>query len=83
MYTNGKYNYMKRSEMIKKIHEKMDGEPINFRNYAEQFLNVVEQLGMLPPSYIGLMANGKEYNRETDFSRDTMEIRGQWEPENE
>lgn len=45
---------MKRSEMIKAIHEKLDGTPVNQQNYAEQFLDVIEELGMSPPWSIGL-----------------------------
>lgn len=50
---------------------------------AESILNRLIKAGMLPPTYIGLMANGKKYNRETDFARDLHDFRGVWEPEDE
>ena len=50
---------------------------------SKEILDFIEQLGMLPPSYVGLMANGKKYNKETDFARDTMDVHGRWEPEDE
>jgi hypothetical protein len=40
---------MKRSEMIKAIKARLDVTPIQ-GDYADQFLTVVELLGMLPPS---------------------------------
>lgn len=40
---------MKRSEMIAAIHQRMNGTMIDHDNYADQFLSVVEELGMLPP----------------------------------
>lgn len=42
---------MKRSEMIRQIHARLNGTPIDHDNYADQFLTVVEELGMLPPYY--------------------------------
>ena len=40
---------MKRSEMIAAIDKKLRGTPIDHDNFALQFLNIAEELGMAPP----------------------------------
>jgi hypothetical protein len=70
-----------RSQEPSLIYAQDDGEVEVEPQLAELILGVMEQAGMLPPSYVGLMANGRKYNRETDFARDTMDFRGTWEPE--
>ena len=49
-------------------------------NDAEVILGVIEEAGMIPPSFLACMYNGKAYNKETDQGRDTFYIRG-WEEE--
>jgi hypothetical protein len=74
---------MKRSEMIQKLASQIlvgDVDLWLFPIEAKAILDRLEELGMRPPSYIGLMANGKEYNPETDFARDTLRFHD-WEPE--
>lgn len=42
---------MKRSEMLKKIREKLVGTYMNPDIFERQILDTVEELGMLPPPY--------------------------------
>lgn len=55
---------MKRSEMIKKIHDKLVGEDVRtmtgHANFAEHLLDFVEGIGMVPPETIILPDH---YNR--------------------
>lgn len=77
---------MKRSEMVKKIHDTLNGHPIGDMCYgpdfADKVLTFIEDLGMTPPSYTGLIANGRKYDKENDFGRDVQFFRD-WEPEDE
>ncbi len=40
---------MKRSEMLVKIREKLEGK-VRQEDYAKEILDTVEELGMLPPA---------------------------------
>ncbi len=70
---------MKRSEMLSLIEDILD-DGLYYRTQAELVLTRVEQAGMLPPPYEGLMANGKKFDRKTDSGRDTARFLA-WEPE--
>lgn len=60
---------VKRSEMISQIHAIMDGTPIEYE-YANQFLTIIEKLGMIPPS--------------CEFKMGDMIVRDNcWEPEDD
>lgn len=79
---------MKRSEMIKKIHESLLGKPVaemaQRDDFAENLLAFMEDMGMVPP---------KGFILDTDFRRvsyapngDRLEapyynLRNQWEQE--
>jgi hypothetical protein len=84
---------MKRNEAIKKLmpmvispfeilkHEYYENGV--YLDRAERLLDFIEKdLNMRPSGYCTLMANGKVYNPETDFGRDTIFHAG-WEPEDE
>lgn len=75
---------MKRSEVLDIIvyYVKENKSILEAYDIADVILSRLEEEGMRPPSYNALMANGKKYNKETDFARDTINII-QWEPENE
>lgn len=47
---------MKRSEMLGKIRETLEGRP-RADDYAEEILSTVEQLGMIPPYYYRLITD--------------------------
>ncbi len=74
---------MKRSHIILSIAECLiePHYPEDPMKEAAYILEKIERFGMLPPTYTGLIANGKKYNKETDFGRDVMSVRGEWEPE--
>lgn len=77
---------MKRSDMVAKIYNKLHGTSVSDMCYgpdfAEKLLTFIEDLGMTPPSYTGLIANGRKFNKENDFGRDVQFFRD-WEPEDE
>ena len=72
---------MKRSEMIKAIKAELDGSIIDW-NYAEQFLNVVETLGMLPPKrLLGIKDWDKNIHKTySEWVQSPGEV-NKWEPE--
>jgi hypothetical protein len=75
---------MKRSEMLKKIHDyldqdlNMDMEP----EWIEEILNIVEKNGMLPPSYKKQLSH-KEISLACDYlaKSEGVKIVNDWEPE--
>lgn len=86
---------MKRSDMVKfittelfygSLSARVDTGEIRITELAEKdaeaVLKLIEKFNMKPPRYIACMANGKEFNPETDQGRDVMDIQA-WEPENE
>jgi hypothetical protein len=79
---------LKRSEMIGAIHNKLNGTPIDHDNYARQFLDVVEELGMLPPSSIHELGNCYSMSDCTHVIQRDGKMYGaaemnRWEPEDE
>lgn len=67
---------MKRSDMLAKIRETLEGR-VRMEDYAEEILSTVEDLGMNPPLW---MDDSLGYNRATG---DNYFERYEWEPENE
>jgi hypothetical protein len=68
---------MKRSEMIEKIKEKLEGTVPEI-NWAYQILRTVEELGMLPPfSHDAFIRNWHKSRNESDLNGN------EWDPENE
>lgn len=88
---------MKRKELVEYIYDYLccDGvleyslpkaEICNFtekhvRHMANDILQLVEDNGMVPPSYQGLMRDGRKFVREWHQGYDVMDIRNAWEPE--
>lgn len=92
---NREVGKMKRSEIVKHITTELfygslaarvDNTDVMVTELAEKdaeaVLKLIEKFNMKPPRYIACMANGKEFNPETDQGRDVMDIQA-WEPENE
>lgn len=55
---------MKRSEMLSSIRNRLLGTEINHEMFEHQILDVVEELGMIPPSSWKLVpfeTDGKQY----------------------
>ncbi len=79
---------MKRSEMVHDIAE-IIFEQNRYSDYnrierlAETIVSFIENCGMEPPSYEGLMRDGKRFVREFHQGYDTMQINNRWEPEDE
>ena len=75
---------MKRSEILDEITFILDKEvgDLDFPSISEVILKMLEELGMKPKGYYGLMASGKKYNKDTDQGRD-VEYFHYWEPEDE
>jgi hypothetical protein len=71
---------MKRSEMIRAIKQRLDNTVCNEEDYADQFLTVVEQLGMLPPTLRYDSVNEYVSIKDTDILRDN-DASFAWEPE--
>lgn len=84
---------MKRSDMLKfittelfygSLAARVDNNDVMVtelaKKDAEAVLKLVEKFKMKPPHYIACMANGKEFDPETDQGRDVMDIQA-WEPE--
>lgn len=76
---------MKRSEMLNKIRETLEGT-VRENDYAEQILKTVEALGMRPPAFEFVDPDFRRVAYDKDGNR--LEAphyisKFEWEPENE
>jgi len=78
---------MKKQEVIDAIEEYLmiDGvvmkSAMPLDQIAKEILQLVEDKGMLPESYEGLMRDGRKFIREFHQGYDVMHVRNRWEPE--
>lgn len=61
-------DYMKRSEMVKKIHERLKEKDHYYEDDASELLGYLQELGMLPPVLnLRHKALIEEYNVDTEW----------------
>lgn len=68
-------------EKISKILHLSRYDSISDNDLAKEILLEIEEAGMVPASYEGLMRNGEKFIRELHQGSDVMLIRNKWEPE--
>ena len=76
---------MKRSEALDVISNELKAIGVTGLDgiYAmNKILERLEEAGMVPSSYEGLMRDGRKFEREYHQGYDVMMVRDRWEPEN-